>query len=144
MTAPLHDRILSIGADPDDTADERFRKRLLVGVALVILPIAFVWGCLYWLIGEHAVALTPWAYFTGSTISIVVFARTRNFAFLRTTQQVLILVAPALGTIMLGGLREASGVILWSLFSPQPGLAVVCSLRRHDPDHSWPVRSRSA
>ena len=32
MTAALSERALSIGADPGDTADERFRKRLLVGV----------------------------------------------------------------------------------------------------------------
>src|SRR5215211_3992541 len=101
MTAALPDRIVSIGADPGDTADERFRKRLLVGVALIILPVAFVWGCLYWVVGEHAVALTPWAYLTGSTISIAVFARTRSFALLRTAQLVLILVAPALGMIMI-------------------------------------------
>ena len=118
MTAALGDRALSIGADPRDTADERFRKRLLVGVALVILPIGFLWGCLYWAVGEHAVALTPWAYVTGSAISLVVFARTRNFELLRTAQLLLILVAPALGTVMLGGLRESSSVILWSLFAP--------------------------
>jgi adenylate cyclase len=132
MTVPLHDRILSIGADPRDTADERFRKRLLVGVAIVILPISFIWGCLYWLIGEHWVALTPWAYLTGSAISLVVFARTRNFAFLRTAQQVLILVAPALGTVMLGGLREASGVVLWSLFAPLGAVAF------DRPSRAWP------
>ena len=51
MIAALRDRALAIGADPRDTADERFRKRLLVGVALVILPVAFLWGCLYWLVG---------------------------------------------------------------------------------------------
>jgi adenylate cyclase len=118
VTATLRDRILSTGADPRDTSDERFRKRLLVGVTLVILPVAFLWGCLYWAVGEHAVALTPWAYFTGSAISLVVFARTRDFAFLRTAQLLLILVAPALGTVMLGGLRESSAVILWSLFAP--------------------------
>src|SRR5918996_1889432 len=112
MTAALRDRIVSIGADSHDTADERFRKRLLVGVALVILPFGFLWGCLYWAVGEHAVALTPWGYVTGSAISLVVFARTRNFASLRTAQLLLILVAPAAGMVMLGGLREASGVIL--------------------------------
>ena len=132
MTPALHERLLSIGGDPRDTADERFRRRLLVGVALVILPIAFVWGCLYWAIGERAVALTPWAYLTGSAISIAVFARTRNFAFLRTAQQVLILVAPALGAIMLGGLDESSGVVLWSLFAP---LAAVAFDR---PGRAWP------
>jgi adenylate cyclase len=117
------DRALSIGADPRDTADERFRKRLLVGVALVILPIGFLWGCLYWGFGEQAVALTPWGYVAGSAISLVVFARTKDFAFLRTAQLLLILVAPALGMIMLGGLRESSAVILWSLFAPLGAVA---------------------
>jgi adenylate cyclase len=123
MIAALRDRVLSIVADPRDTADERFRKRLLVGVALVILPIGFVWGCLYWAFGEHAVALTPWAYVTGSAISLVVFARTGNFASLRTAQLALILVAPAAGMVMLGGLRESSAVILWSLFAPLGAVA---------------------
>jgi adenylate cyclase len=132
MTAPLFDRMLSIGADPRDTADERFRKRLLVGVALVILPFGFLWGCLYWIVGERAVALTPWAYVAGSTISLVVFARTRNLAFLRTAQQLLILVAPAAGTVMLGGLDESSSVILWSLFAPLGAVAF------DRPGRAWP------
>ena len=132
MTAALLDRVLAIGADPRDTADERFRKRLLVGVALLILPIGFVWGCLYWAIGEHGVALTPWAYVTGSAISLVVFARTRNFAFLRTAQLLLILVAPALGMIMLGGLHESSSVILWSLLAPLGAVAF------DRPSRAWP------
>jgi adenylate cyclase len=132
MTVALRNRALSIGADPRDTADERFRKRLLVGVALIILPVAFVWGCLYWVIGEREVALTPWAYVTGSTISLVVFARTRNFAFLRTAQQLLILVAPAAGMVMLGGLDESSSVILWSLFAPLGAVAF------DRPGRAWP------
>src|ERR687896_575729 len=132
MTAALPDRALSLGADPRDTADERFRKRLLVGVALIILPFGFVWGCLYWLVGEHGVALTPWAYVTGSATSLVVFARTRNFAFLRTAQQLLILVAPAAGTVMLGGLDESSSVVLWSLFAPLGAVAF------DRPGRAWP------
>src|SRR5918994_3725546 len=118
MTAALRDRVVSIGADPRDTTDERFRKRLLVGVALIILPVAFIWGCLYWLVGEREVALTPWGYVAASAISLAVFARTKSFAFLRRAQLLLILVAPALGTVMLGGLDESSSVILWSLFAP--------------------------
>jgi adenylate cyclase len=128
----LLDRVLSIGADPRDTTDERFRKRLLVGVALVILPFGVIWGCLYWAVGERAVALTPWVYVVGSATSLVVFARTRNFAFLRTAQQVLILVLPALGTIMLGGLDESSSVILWSLFAPLGAVAF------DRPGRAWP------
>ena len=67
-------------------------------MAFLILPVAFVWGCVYWGFGERGVALTPWAYVTGSVLSIVIFARTLNFAFFRTAQFLLILVAPALGT----------------------------------------------
>ena len=132
MIAALRDFVFSVGADPRDTADERFRKRLLVSVALIILPVAFVWGCLYWLVGEPWVALTPWAYATGSAISLVIFARTRNLAFLRTAQQLLILVAPAVGMIMLGGLDESSSVILWSLFAPLGAVAF------DRPGRAWP------
>jgi guanylate cyclase len=132
MTAALRDRVLSIGADPRDTADERFRKRLLVGVAVVILPFGFIWGCLYWLVGERAVALTPWAYVAGSAASLVVFSRNGNFAFLRTAQQLLILVAPASGMVMLGGLDESSSVVLWSLFAPLGAVAF------DRPGRAWP------
>ena len=126
------ERALAIGADPGDSTDERFRKRLLVGVALIIIPFGVVWGCLYWVVGEHAVALTPWAYVSGSIISLVVFARTRNFAFLRAAQLVLILVVPALGMIMLGGIAESSAVILWSLLAPLGAVAF------DRPDRAWP------
>jgi adenylate cyclase len=132
MTAALRERALSIGADPRDTTDERFRKRLLVGVAVIILPVAFVWGCLYWAFGEEPVALTPWGYVVGSALSLAVFARTRNVASLRTSQLLLILVAPALGTVMVGGLRESSGVILWSLLAPLGAVAL------DRPARAWP------
>jgi adenylate cyclase len=126
------DRILSIGADPADSADERFQKRLLVGVALLILPVAFIWGCLYWAFGEHGVALTPWAYTLGSALSLAVFARTRSFAFLRTAQFLLILIAPALGTILVGGFDESSSVLMWSLLAPLGAVAF------DKPGRAWP------
>jgi adenylate cyclase len=132
MLSTLLDRAVSIGADPRDTTDERFRKRLLVGVALIILPVAVLWGCLYWAVGEPWVALTPWVYAVGSAISLVVFARKRNLAFLRTAQQLLILVAPAAGTIAVGSLDESSGVVLWSLFAPLGAVAF------DRPGRAWP------
>ena len=132
MGRELADRILSIGADEADSSELRFRKRLLVGIALLILPIGFLWGCIYWVVGEEWVALTPWAYVTGSIISLAVFARNRNLAFLRTAQFLLILVAPALGAIMLGGLHPASTVIVWALFAPLGAVAF------DRPSRAWP------
>ena len=132
MIAALRDRVLSIGADDADSTDLRFRKRLLVGIALIILPVAFLWGFLYWVVGEEAVALTPWAYVSGSILSLAVFARSRNFPFLRTAQFLLILVAPALGTIMLGGLDDSSSVVVWSLLAPLGAVAF------DRPRRAWP------
>src|SRR5918999_2425968 len=132
MIAALQERVLSIGADASDSSDQRFRKRLLVGIALLILPAGLLWGCLYWVVGEEAVALTPWAYVAGSIISLAAFARNRNLAFLRTAQFLLILVAPALGTIMLGGLDDSSSVILWSLLAPLGAVAF------DRPGRAWP------
>jgi adenylate cyclase len=134
MSAVLHrlEPFLAIGADPADSSDERFRKRLLVGIALLILPVAFVWGCLYLAVGEPVVALTPFGYVAGSIISIAIFARTRNFAFLRTAQFFLILVLPALGVILLGSLDEASSVIVWSFLAPLGAVAF------DRPSRAWP------
>jgi guanylate cyclase len=132
MIAALRDRVLSIGADAADSSELRFRKRLLVGIALLILPAGFLWGCLYWVVGEHAVALTPWAYVAGSIFSLGLFARNRNFSFLRTAQFSLILVAPAAGTIMLGGLDDSSSVMLWSFLAPLGAVAF------DRPRRAWP------
>jgi guanylate cyclase len=128
----LLERILSIGADPADSADERFRKRLLVGVALLILPVSIAWGCMYLAFGEPGVAVTPWAYAIGSALSLAVFARTRNFPFFRTAQFLLILVAPAAGTILVGGLQESSTVLMWSLLAPLGAVAF------DKPGRAWP------
>src|SRR5919108_1164679 len=132
MVAGFRDRVLSIGADASDSSDLRFRKRLLVGIALLILPIGFLWGCLYWAFGEEAVALTPWAYCAGSIISLALFARNRSFPFLRTAQLALIIVPPTLGAIMLGGLDPSSGVIVWSLLAPLGAVAF------DRPARAWP------
>jgi adenylate cyclase len=132
VSLPFVDRLLAIGADEADSSELRFRKRLLVGIAVLVLPISFLWGSLYWAVGEEAVALTPWGYTAGSVLSLVVFARNRNFPLLRTAQFLLILVAPALGAIMLGGLDPASSVVVWSLLAPLGATAF------DRPGRAWP------
>ena len=128
----LRERALGIGSDPADSSDERFRKRLLVGIALIILPAGIVWGYLYWVADELGAALLPWGYVVGSLVSLAIFARTKSFAFLRTAQLLLILVIPALLTVALGGLGESSDVILWSLLAPLGAVAF------DRPARAWP------
>ncbi|MGH3136750.1 MAG: adenylate/guanylate cyclase domain-containing protein [Gaiellaceae bacterium] len=125
----LADRAVGVGFDPHDSLDVRSRKRLLVGVALMVLPAGVIWGALYWGLGERGAALLPWAYTLASVIALVAFARNRSLRFLRTTELALILVTPALLVIALGGLAPSSGVILWSLLAPL-GAIVFDSPRR--------------
>ncbi len=126
------DLVSGIGADPDDSAELRARKALLVLVALMVLPAALVWGALYWAAGERGAALLPWAYLVGSLISLVAFHATRSYELLRWSQLLLILVVPFLLGVALGGLAASGGVILWSLLAPL-GAVTFDSPRR-----AWP------
>jgi guanylate cyclase len=123
--------VLSLGADPADSQDERAQKALLVGVCVGVLPAGVVWGALYWGFGEYVAALFPWTYTVLSVLCLAVFARSRRFAFLRDAELTMILVTPALLSVVLGGLVPSSGVILWSFLAPL-GAAVF-----DRPDRAW-------
>jgi len=114
-------RVLAIGADPDDSHDERTQKAFFVGIIVGVLPAGVLWGAMYWALGERVAALFPWGYTLASVVSIAVFSRTKNFAFLKTAQLLLILVTPALLQVALGGIVASSGVILWSFLAPLGG-----------------------
>jgi adenylate cyclase len=111
------DRLGTIGADADDDEPTRLRKALLVLFAVLILPIAFIWGVLYVSFG----APTGWVaflYATISIVSIVVFAWNRDFGLLLRVQLLDILLAPTLSMIPLGGVLPAGGVGLWAILAP--------------------------
>ncbi|HXF97151.1 MAG TPA: adenylate/guanylate cyclase domain-containing protein [Gaiellaceae bacterium] len=115
-------RILALGADPADRAEERARKALLVAVSLGFLPAGALWGALYWALDEPVAALFPWGYDAASLAVLALYARTRSFRLLRDAELALILVTPALLQLVLGGFTAASGVILWSLLAPLAAL----------------------
>ncbi|HXG76756.1 MAG TPA: adenylate/guanylate cyclase domain-containing protein [Gaiellaceae bacterium] len=111
-------RLLTLGADPRDSADERARKSLLVAVCLMVLPAGVLWGALYLVFDEPIAALFPWSYTVVSCACLVAFARSGSFRFLRTVELSLILVTPAALSVVLGGLTESSGVVIWSFLAP--------------------------
>jgi adenylate cyclase len=114
-------RLARVGADPSDDEETRRRKALLVLIAVLVLPIAFVWGLLYLAFGSP-VGEVPFVYFAVSLGSVVLFARTRNFPLLLRIQLVDILLAPTLSMIPLGGFIAAGGVGLWGILAPLGGL----------------------
>ena len=110
-------RLSSVGADPTDDEDTRLRKALLVLIAVLILPIAFVWGGLYLTFGSEWGA-TALVYAAISIGSILLFARNHNFELLLWIQLVSILLAPTLSMIPIGGIVSSGGVGIWGIMAP--------------------------
>jgi adenylate cyclase len=114
-------RLRLVGVDPHDDEDLRARKALLILISALILPVAALWGALYLAFGSP-VGVVPLVYFGILLGAIVVFARTRNFAWLLGVGQVAILLAPTLSMIPLGGFLESGGVGLWGILAPLAAL----------------------
>ena len=114
-------RLASVGADPDDDEQTRLRKALLVLIAVLILPIALVWGALYLALGAQSGSVA-FVYFGVSLASIALFARTRDFELLLRIQLLAILLAPTLSMIPLAGFLGSGGVGLWAVMAPMGAL----------------------
>jgi guanylate cyclase len=114
-------RLARVGADPDDDEETRLRKALLVLIAVLILPIALVWGVLYLALGTQS-GVVAFIYFGVSLASIALFARTRDFALLLRIQLLAILLAPTLSMIPLAGFLGSGGVGLWGVMAPMGAL----------------------
>lgn len=116
--AGLAARLPRIGADPGDDEDLRQKKALLVLLAVLIAPVAGLWGILYLAFGSP-VGIAPLVYLAISLASLLVFARTRSFRFLLLVQLFDILLAPTAGGQMLvGGFLPSGGVALWGILAP--------------------------
>jgi adenylate cyclase len=117
-----------IGADPLDDEEMRQKKALLVVVALIILPISLVWGCLYLGFGSKG-GILAFVYFAVLLGSLLVFARTRRFEAFLFTQLVDILLAPTAGQTATGGFLASGAVGMWGLLAPL-GALVFLDVRR--------------
>jgi guanylate cyclase len=113
----LFDRAARIGADPRDDDELRLRKALLVAIAVLILPIALVWGTLFLALGAPA-GLIAYLYFLISVGSIAIFARTRNLETFLRLELLNILLAPTVSQAFVGGFIASGGVGLWGILAP--------------------------
>jgi class 3 adenylate cyclase len=112
-----------IGAAPSETEDERLRRALLVGFALLISCLAILWGLLYIAFGEPLGGAIPLAYTVLSLASIVFLTLTRRYDLFRFAQLALMLVLPFALMIALGGFIPSSVVVSWAFFAPLGALA---------------------
>jgi len=110
--------VARIGSDPNDDDDIRLQKSLLVVCALPFMVAGVAWGLLYVFSSEPLAGAIPLSYFFISLLSIIHFARTRQYRFFRFSQLTLILLLPFFLMVALGGFINGSAVVLWSLICP--------------------------
>ena len=88
------------------------------------LPLTVGWSLIYLAAGAPLAAAVPGFYSLFTPLNTAVFAWTRNLAFYRFTQLLLILLLPFLVMLALGGYRQSSAVILWAALCPLGSLLV--------------------
>ena len=127
MDEPLG-RLLAIGAEADDDEDTRLRKFLLLVAALVITPLAVVWGAIYWIVGAPTAAAIPWLYVVISLATLASFRMTRNYDWFAIGQFIPYVSLPFVLMWALGGFVPGSVVAIWASLTPL--IALVLGHRR--------------
>jgi adenylate cyclase len=111
----LLNRISLIGVGPDDADDVRVQKVTLTLSAVTVTVLAVFWVGTYLALGLPVSAAIPFAYQVASVVTLVAFARTKDYRFFRFSQIVLIFLLPFLLQWSLGGYVASSAVSLWAL-----------------------------
>ena len=113
----------AIGHDPRDSDDDRLRKALLVGIAILVAALASIWGVLYIAFGEPLGGAIPLSYTIISLGSVVMLTITRRYDWFRFTQLMVMLVLPFALMVVLGGFMLSSAVVVWAFVAPLGALA---------------------
>lgn len=112
------ERAARFGALPDDSEETRLRKASLVLSVLLITALSTAWTSLYFIKGLPLSGSIPLTYQVVSVLSVIVFVRTKQFRFFRTSQLFLMALLPVALHWSLGGFFPSSGVVLWAFFAP--------------------------
>lgn len=108
-------RLALVGVAETDTDNTRAQKAGLTLAAVLITLLAIIWVGTYWVLGLRQAAAIPFAYQLASVASLVVFARTKSYRFLRFSQTAMMTILPFLLQWTLGGYVASSAVSLWAL-----------------------------
>jgi len=109
------ERLAFIGVVPSDSDDVRLQKVTLTLAAVIVTALAVIWVGTYLALGLPVSAAIPFTYQVASVVSLVAFARTRDYRLFRFGQIVLMTLLPFLLQWSLGGYVASSAVSLWAL-----------------------------
>ncbi len=122
MARTLLERLLQIGALPDEEESARLRRRSMTALVSLIMLISPIWIGTYLALGRPMSAAIPAAYELASFASLVLLARTRRRDAFVAFQIVLFLVLPIALQWSLGGFQRGSAVGLWAFGAPLAAL----------------------
>jgi guanylate cyclase len=112
-----------IGADPSDSEEVRLQKTLMVsGLLLGGAPAIAVWGALYWGLGEPLAGQLMLGTALLTVALVGLFGLTRQFALYRFLLLLLLLIAPFVITVALGGVINSSAFFLYGQLAPLQAL----------------------
>jgi len=109
------DRLSLIGVALEDSDEVRVQKVTLTLAAAISTAMAVVWVGTYLALGLPRSAAIPFTYQVASVVSLIAFARTKDYRFFRFSQIIFISLLPFFLQWSLGGYEASSAVSLWSL-----------------------------
>jgi hypothetical protein len=109
------ERLSQLGLAPDDPDDVRTRKVTLTLASEIVTVLSVIWVGTYLALGHPLSAAIPFGYQVASVLSLLIFARTKDFRSFRFSQIILILALPFVLQWSLGGYIASSTVSLWAL-----------------------------
>jgi len=106
------------GIDPDDDAETRLKKSLLIFATGLVCLGSMLWLFLYGQLGPQFSATEPFIFQILLVGNLLYFFHSRNFNFFRHSQLALLLFAPFAVQWGIGNFITASGTSLWGLLAP--------------------------
>ncbi|HVS27658.1 MAG TPA: adenylate/guanylate cyclase domain-containing protein [Burkholderiales bacterium] len=103
---------------PSDSEDERLRKTLLLFACGLMNLAAGFWLMIYWTMGMRLPTTIPLGYQLVSALTLMIYLKTKNFAFFRFTQISLLLFVPFVIQWSIGNFISSSGIVLLALLAP--------------------------
>ncbi|HSS46162.1 MAG TPA: hypothetical protein VLL03_01950, partial [Burkholderiales bacterium] len=117
-SAGILGRLTQSVISPSDSEDERLRKTLLLFVCGLMNLAAGFWLMIYWSMGMRLPTTIPLGYQLVSALTLIIYLKTKNFAFFRFTQIGLLLFVPFVIQWSIGNFISSSGIVLLALLAP--------------------------
>ena len=119
---PLESRALAENIAPasliSNAADHKLSRDLLIFAAGLMTFATIFWLAIYWWMGIRLDSTLPLLCQLLSAVSVAIYWKTGNLAFLRLFQLSLFLFVPFVMQWAIGDFVSSSGVMLWAVLAP--------------------------